>query len=200
MSEKNGRPRDMNIKYKVLSVTYKMLVDRGFQAITMEKIATESGSSKATLYRWWPSKSAILLEAVQERADSYPTFDDTGDVRKDLLSEIQGVITYYNGTTGKAMLDLIAHSRFEQELGEVIRDHFINKWREATTKILGLGISRKQLRPDLQFDLFMDSVWGAIYYRLLVYKMPMPSEYAKSLLDMIWPTIALQESIKKHGE
>ncbi|CAA0130399.1 putative HTH-type transcriptional regulator [Mycolicibacterium vanbaalenii] len=157
----------------------------------MERIAKRAGSSKTTLYRWWPSKAAILLEAVNERPDRYPVFNDTGDVFVDLVEEIRGVIKFYFTDSGAAMLDLVADSRFDPSLAAAIRDDFIARRRSTTRLTWQRGVTRGQIRSDVDVEVVMDALWGSLYYKLLVSQDPPDVGFADQLMNTFWPAIAV---------
>ncbi|KAA0022292.1 TetR/AcrR family transcriptional regulator [Antrihabitans cavernicola] len=188
-NETAGRPRSESTRRAILDAAYDMLAETGFRGLTMEAIAQRAGAGKTTLYRWWPSKAAILLDAVHDRADRYPGFGDSGDVHTDLLDEVRGVIAFYRTKTGAAMLDLIAESRFEPSLAEAISERFIAGRRAATTEVLQRGIERGQVRADLDIDVTMDAIWGSIYYKLLISHATLTSAHADAILALIWPSL-----------
>ncbi len=184
-----GRPRSEQTRRAILAAAYDALVDAGFQGVSMENIARRAGAGKATLYRWWPSKAAVVLDAVAEHSAGYPRFEHSGDTRRDLAGELRGVIVFYAGEGGRAMLDLVAQSRFDPALAGALRDRFIKGRREDTTAVLEEGIASGQLRDDLDLDAVMDAIWGAVYYKLLVSHTPPAPEYAEELLTTLWPAL-----------
>lgn len=192
-----GRPRSEDTRKAILSAAYEILIEDGFPEVTMDKVAARAKASKATLYRWWPSKAALLLEAVHEQPNRYPRFADSGDVREDILSEVQGVIDFYNTAAGGAMLDLIAQSRHDTALADAIRDRFIIGRRADTAQVLSNGIRQDQIRPNADMEVLIDAIWGAIYYRMLVFHMPFSGAYAERLVSAIWP--ALEHMQRRQG-
>jgi AcrR family transcriptional regulator len=184
-----GRPRSEQSRRAILSAAYEAMADSGFAALSVEGIARRAGASKATVYRWWPSKAAVVLEAVQEHTNGYPRFRHSGDTRADLAEELRGVVTFYASAAGAALLDLIAQSRFDRDLAEALRDRFIMARRAETTEVLRAGIAIGQLREDLDVEVTMDAIWGSVYYKLLVSHTPLPPSYADEVLAAIWPAL-----------
>lgn len=184
-----GRPRSEPVRRAILAAAYEALLEAGFQAVSMEDIARRAGAGKATLYRWWPSKAAVVLDAMTEHSSGYPRFQHTGDTRSDLAGELRGVIIFYASEGGRAMLDLIAQSRFDPGLAGALRDRFIKGRRTDTTAVLEEGIASGQLRADLDLDAVMDAIWGAVYYKLLVSHASPAPDYADELLSTLWPAL-----------
>jgi AcrR family transcriptional regulator len=84
---RRGRPRSERAQQAVLSAATDLLLERGLGAVSMDAIAERAGVSKATIYRWWPTKETLALDALyQEWTDSDPEPADTGSLRGDLLA------------------------------------------------------------------------------------------------------------------
>lgn len=185
-----GRPRSEQSRRAILSAAYEAMAETGFAALSVEGIARKAGASKATVYRWWPSKAAVVLDALQEHTDGYPGFRHSGDTRADLTEELRGVVAFYGSAAGAALLDLIAQSRFDASLAKALRERFIMARRAETTEVLRAGIASGQLRPDLDVEVTMDAIWGSVYYKLLVSHTPLTATYADQVLATIWPVLA----------
>lgn len=187
-----GRPRSESSRLAVLAATRALVAESRFQNLSVEGIARRAKVSKATIYRWWPSKAAVVLEAMREAGGTggYPSFRHTGDERQDLLDELRRVISFYNKTEGKGLLDLIAESRFDRDLADAVRDQFIVFRRKDTTEVMRAGMAKGTIRPDLDVETVMDALWGAVYYKLLVSHTPVRPNYADDLFETFWPAIA----------
>jgi AcrR family transcriptional regulator len=188
-----GRPRSEQSRRAILSAAYEAMADSGFAALSIEGIARRAGASKATVYRWWPNKAAVVLEAVQEHTHGYPRFRHSGDTRADLIDELRGVVRFYASPAGGALLDLIAQSRFDPDLAQALRDRFIMARRAETTEVLRAGVASGQLRADLDVEVTMDAIWGSIYYKLLVSHTPLSAGYANDLVTTFWAALAASQ-------
>src|SRR5580698_158459 len=97
-----GRPRDEEVRKRILDSAAQLLEDRCFEEITVDLIAEQSGAGKATIYRWWPNKAAVLIEAFRERIAHELPFPDTGDFRQDIRQQLQNFTEIiYWGKKGK---------------------------------------------------------------------------------------------------
>src|ERR1035441_9298054 len=104
-----GRPRDEEVRKRILDSAAQLLEDRCFDAITVDGIAEQSGAGKATVYRWWPNKAAVLIEAFRERIAREMPFPDTGDFRQDVRQQLQNfAVIIYWGKRGKVFRSFIA--------------------------------------------------------------------------------------------
>jgi AcrR family transcriptional regulator len=182
------RRRNEKARTAILRAANQLLDRRGFQRLTIEGIAADAGVGKATIYRWWPSKAAVVMDAVLEVASPRIPFPDTGSAREDLRRQIASVIDLYTGTkTGGGIRALIAESQHDPSLAESLRDRFIASRRAEAATVFERGIERGELRADLEIGVAIDALYGAVYYRLLVSHAPLDPAYADVLIDQVFP-------------
>src|ERR1700739_2870432 len=91
-SRGRGRPRDEVARGRILEAALAVLEEQGFASATCDAIAERAGASKATIYRWWPNKAAVLLEALREAVAQELPFPDTGDVHEDIRLQLRNFI------------------------------------------------------------------------------------------------------------
>src|SRR4051794_4720677 len=109
VSKGPGRPRDKEVRKRILDSAAKLLEIRSIEDITVDAIAEQSGAGKATIYRWWPNKAAVLIEAFRERIAQELPFPDTGDFRQDVLQQLQNfTAVIYWGPRGNVFRSFIA--------------------------------------------------------------------------------------------
>lgn len=186
-----GRPRSERAHAAIVAAAYAELQGVGFRRVTIEGIARRAGVSKATVYRWWPNKDALMLEAVNSDPENhYPEFGDSPDTKERLNEEIHGVLSYFKTRTGAAFLDLVAESRFDGSLATALSQEFVAGRRAATRRVVADGVARGQIRQDLDVDTLMDMVWGAIYYRFLVLHDSPRGEFGDRLTEQLWSIIS----------
>jgi AcrR family transcriptional regulator len=182
------RRRNETARNAILRAARELLDRRGFRRLTIEGIAERAGVGKATIYRWWPGKAAVVMDAVLEAASPRIPFSDTGSTRADVRRQIASVIELYTHTkTGRGIRALIAESQHDPSLAESLRERFIASRRAEAGAVLERGIERGELRADLDVGVAIDALYGAVYYRLLVSHAPLDSAYADRLIDEIFP-------------
>jgi AcrR family transcriptional regulator len=185
--------RNEGARRAILRAARELLDRRGFRRLTIEGIAGRAGVGKATIYRWCPSKAAVVIEAVLEAANPRIPFPDTGSARDDLRRQLASVIELYTRTkTGRGIRALIAESQHDPSLAESLRDRFIASRRAEAGAVFERGIERGELRPDLDVGVAIDALYGAVYYRLLVSHAPLDAAYADTLIDQIFPAFGRQ--------
>lgn len=184
----HGRPRSARAHAAILDSAHALLIEQGYPAVTMDAIAARAGASKATIYRWWPNKAAVLMDAYLDHANSEIAFPDTGSLRDDLAQQLAAVIHAMNTTpSGRTLTTLIAEAQHDPGLAASLRERFIAPRRDDAIAALERGRERHQLRADVDTDVLVDLLYGALYYRLLVSGQPTDVSYANTLLDHLTP-------------
>jgi len=188
--EPNLARRSERARRAILTSAWRLFRGRGLRELTIEAIAAQAGVGKATIYRWWPSKNAVLMEALQAHLDPEFPFPDTGSVRTDLRMQIAGVIRLLTTTSvGRAYLALVAESQHDPVLARDLAERYIAARRAGATALLRRGIERGELRSDLDPEITIDALWGAVYYRLLVSHDPPDPDYADTLVEQLYPAL-----------
>src|SRR5580704_13663213 len=131
-----GRPRDEEVRKRILDSAAQLLEERCFEDITVDAIAEQSGCGKATIYRWWPNKAAVLIEAFRERISREMPFPNTGDFRQDVRQQLQ-IFTeiIYTGRRGKVFRSFIAGAQADPEIAKAYRELWIAPRRAEAKKI-----------------------------------------------------------------
>ncbi len=191
VTRRPGRPRSERATAAILRAASELLDSRGLDGLSVDAIAARAGVSKATIYRWWPNKAAIVMDAVLNVTAPQIHFPDTGSAREDLRRQMRSVVRLFTKTaTGRALVALIAQSQHDPATATALHERFIDPRRTTAGNVLRRGIARGELRPDLDVDTAIDTLYGALYYRLLVSGDPLTPHYVDRVIDHIYPTLA----------
>ncbi len=185
MNKKLGRPRSEETKKAILNAAYELLSEHGFNAVTIEGIAARAGVSKATIYKWWPGKAAVVLDGYFEATQLVMQVPDTGFVREDLVIQVYNLASFITGDQGKMITELIGAGQFDSNIAEEYRTRFFLPRRALSKKILERGINRGELKDDFDLELGIDILFAPLFYRLMITKEPLDSEYIKDLVDKV---------------
>ncbi|CAA9448955.1 MAG: Transcriptional regulator, AcrR family [uncultured Rubrobacteraceae bacterium] len=163
-----------------------MLEGEGFAAVTVEAIAERAGVSKATVYRWWPNRAAVVMDGFLSTVSSEVPFPHTGHAREDIRLHMRRLTEAFGGRMGRTVAALIAEGQADPELAEALRLRWLSVRRTEAREILELGIERGELREDLDLEVAVDVLYGPIYYRLLVGHAPLDADFADALADYVF--------------
>jgi AcrR family transcriptional regulator len=163
-----GRPRSEQAHRAILDATLTLVDEAGYGPLTIEAVASRAGVGKTTIYRRWPSKLELVVEAVAELRPALPPAD-TGSVRGDFMafqrSQIDRVAA---GPLPRIAPRLIAESVGDPELHAAVQRELIAPVRQAIGEVLQRGVDRGELLADLDMELATDIVHGTVVYRILM--------------------------------
>jgi len=162
-----------------------LLQERPVRDLTMEAVAKRAGVGKPTLYKWWPSKAALVLAMFHERlanaAEPAPAATEAAAFR----GNIRRLIAAFNGPFGKVMADLVAEGQSEPGLLRELYQQHIKQRRDAAIERLERGKAAGEFAAGLECEAAVDAVVGAIYYRLLLRYEPLTEAFGDRLIDQV---------------
>lgn len=184
--------RNENSRRAILEASIAMIGDVGYDNISIEAIARRACVSKQTIYRWWPSKGAVVLEAATESLDPVVAFPDTGDLVADLRTQLTGIVELIaTSGFGPAYRGLIAAGQSDPELLRGIFDQIIAPNVTAFTARVTLAQGRGEIRADADVETLREVLYGVIEYRLF-HAMPIEPRHIDSLLDIAFYGVRLR--------
>ena len=191
--KKRGRQRSTVAETAVLKATMELLEDRHLSSVTAEDIASKAGVSKATLYKWWPNKSRIALDAfLAQMAEDVP-IPDTGSARLDFLGQLKSAIRFYTSQRGRVLSQFIAEGRSDPELLKAFQERFQEPRRKAVRVSWERGVARGELRADIDAGTVIDLLFGPIVYRLMTEHGPLNDAAAEMLVEAVFSGITVKK-------
>lgn len=182
MESKRGRPRNVETEKSILSASYDLLLETGFGAVTVEKIADRAKVSKATIYKWWPNKAAVVMDAfLSSAADRLPV-PDTGSVFDDILMHATNLSRFLISREGKIITEIIGEGQMDSGLAEAYRTRYFQPRRLEARLLMERGVQRGELKDNLDIEVVTDLIYGPIFYRLLVTGQPIDDAYVQQLV------------------
>jgi len=180
-----GRPRDEAARRRILKAALDLMDETAFPQVTAEAIAERAGASKATVYRWWPNKSAVVIEAFREAVVPQLPLRDTGSLRDDLTTQACNFARVLSGRAGRMLRSFVVAARSDPEVAAAFRSIWSDPRRMEAKEMLRRKQSRGQLRRNADLDLVLDSLYGPLYYRFLVKNEPPSQKYAEALAEQV---------------
>ena len=186
-----GRPRSAEADRAILRAAVDLLADEGYGGVTMEGVAARAGVGKATVYRRWPCKSALVVDAVTACRESGSQPPDTGSTRDDLLVFVRGFMHHLRTSdAGRVMPALVAELSRNPELAAEFREGFVQPRRAKVLEAVRRGVERGEVRPDVDAELIADGVVALLMHRFLVTGMEIDDELPDRVVDVLWRGIA----------
>ena len=186
-SECKGRPRDEEARSAILRASLSLVKEFGYRSLTIEKIARRAGTAKTTIYRWWPSKAAVVVEAFRFYISPQLEFPSilAMSACESIRRQMQAVAGAFQGPHGDVLRALVAEAQFDSELSRAL----INTWtlprRAMATEILKAGIASGELKSNIDVNVAIDALYGGLYYRFLIPYAPLSAKFARALADTV---------------
>ena len=180
-----GRPRSEQARIAILRSTLKTLAKTGFANFTIEDVAGRAAVGKATVYRWWPNKGALIADAFASSTTSRLRFPDTGSVYTDMSQQMRQLIKVFRSPRGRIVSAILAAGQSDKDLIAAFRDRFLWPRRREAYATLYRAIRRGELRKDADLDLILDSLYGPIYMRFLIQHDRLTPEFVDHLCALV---------------
>lgn len=169
----------------MLATASTVLEEGGYKMFTIERIAKLSGVSKPTIYRWWPTKAALLIEVFDTTTTKAVTVADSGSMRSQLLDWFQSVWSVWQAPSkGEAFRSILAEIQTDRVAMEWFKSSFLPHRRKILLEILQRGAARGELKPDVSLETVVDYMWGHNWYHLLVRTTPTQAAF-EQIIDTV---------------
>jgi len=186
-AQPRGRPRSEKAREAILDAAAELLLARGLGAVSMDTVAERAGVSKATIYRWWPTKETLALDALHhEWAAARPPARETGSLRADLLSLLRPWVRLVGKRPyGRVIAALITEAQTDPVFAKEYRERFVEPRRAQARPILEREIGRGELPATTDVELALDLLYGPLYHRLLHGHAPLNERFLRDLVDTV---------------
>jgi len=143
---------------------------------------------KPTIYKWWPSKAALVLDMFEERLVGRLDVPHARTAEEAIRGQVAELIRMLDGFFGKVARELIAEGQCDKSVLAEYRERYLTKRRSFSVSVIERGKQTGELDRDVDAELLIDTVYGPIYYRLLLGHGPLTQEFGKALVDnaLIW--------------
>jgi AcrR family transcriptional regulator len=189
---RRGRPRSERARRAILRAASDLLLERGLNEISMDAVADRAGASKATIYRWWPSKELLVLDALLSEwatpADAVDTGSLDGDLRALILPWTRQLATK---PYGRVISALVAGAQCDPQFAQEYQAHFVKLRREPARVALVRAIERGEIPGDTDIEAALDLLYGPFYHRLLHGHAPLTERFAQTIVDHVVAALAM---------
>jgi AcrR family transcriptional regulator len=160
-----GRPRSEEHRHAVLKAAMELMQEDELRIASVDRIAARSRVSKATIYKWWPNRTAVAIDAFLHQMMVDAPVPDTGSAAEDFRLTLRGIMHFYSSPLGAIYAQLVGESQFDPTDRERVRTHQVNVRRAAVKKIWDRGVARGELNPMVDPEVALDLIFGPAMYR-----------------------------------
>ena len=181
-----GRPRSPEADRAILVATVELLAERGLGAMSIEEIAARAGVGKATIYRRWPSKGLLALDAFVASFAAQQPLPDTGTLRRDLTAALRAWVRAVTVTPmGSVLAGLIGEAQHDPSLRAAWRDRVLEPLRRRHRIMLDRAVDRGEISASVDQEVVLDLFFGAAQHRLLLGHLPLDDTFVVDVVDVI---------------
>ena len=189
---KRGPKRDQDAEKRILDATRDLICERGATRVSINEIAAHAGVSKPTIYRWWPSKAAVVFDALEREIKANSPPPNTGTAYGDVRIQVQRVVKLMNSPLRAILRELIVETFGDDEVAEQFRTLFFAERRRQGAATVQAGIDIGELRPDLDPEIIGDLLYSPLWLRMIIGHQPLTPKAVDKLLDHVWPAFTLE--------
>jgi AcrR family transcriptional regulator len=182
----NRHGRSEAAREAVLQAADDLLVESGFAGVTIEGIAARAGVGKQTIYRWWSSKTDILMDAFLEDAAEQLIPPDLGDLGADLRSHLRNCAEFLSKSdSGAVFRALVGEAQHDKQIAKRVRSQYLDEQRTRDYVPFERAKERGELAPNTDLGTAIDQLIAPIHYRVLVTGEPVTAEYTDLLVQRL---------------
>ncbi len=182
---RRGRPRsETAVSHSaIMDAVYELLKEKPARDLTMDAVAKRAKVGKPTLYKWWPSKAALIAAMFHEKIAGQLDAPATATAEGALRAKMKRLLTECNGLFGKVVADLIAEGQADTSILKALYENHIRQRRASVVADIEHGIASGEFGQETDPELLVDAIFAPIYYRLLLRFAPLTEAYGNQLID-----------------
>ena len=176
-----GRPRSEKSRKAILDAAWRLAERNALSRVSIEAVAREAGVGKATIYRWWPSRPALLCDAFLSTIEPTLPFPDAPTTIEAITRQMQSLVRALQGEFGRLVRELLAETASDPRALQLFGERFVKPRRMVAARLIEEAIEAGEFREGLDVEAVIDMLYGPLYYRLLVQHQPLTEAFAREL-------------------
>ncbi len=162
-----GRPRSESSRSAILDATRRLMTHMSVRDMSIESIAKKAGVGKTTIYRWWPNKVAVVIDAFAEQLDMHMLTAGNESPAENLVRQIDRMVRQLRGKNGKIIAEILSESQSDPRVLEQFHHFYMNSRRTALRQTIADGQKNGDFNAEIDSDMAVDIVLGPVILRLL---------------------------------
>jgi AcrR family transcriptional regulator len=181
--ETAGQRRGEEVRRLILEIAIDLVFEVGFRSVSVESIAAKSGVAKTTIYRRWPNKAAVVMDAFMMRVGSETLFPPAKKLTDRIRLQMHAMAKVFMGKDGALVRGLLAEAQFDPELAKAFRERWTLPRRAMAVGVFREAIERGELRPGIDPETAIDLLYAPLYYRLQMGTGDLSENYIEGLFE-----------------
>ena len=189
--KQRGRQRSQAAETAILNATIELMKELPLRDITADAIANRAGVSKATIYKWWPNKNRVALDAFLSAMQEQAPIPDTGSTMNDFNEHLKAAVRFYTSPSGRMLAEFIVEGQSDPEFLALFRERFQQPRRKELRMIWERGVARGEVDREVDVELVIDLIFGPVVYRLLGGHNPLNDAEAEAIVQGVFRGIGV---------
>lgn len=177
---KKGRPRSEKSRKAILNATNKLLLQTSVQELSIESIAKKAKVGKTTIYRWWPNKTAVVMDALASQPGVQTPLPTAGSHREAIVMQLDKLIRLVDSNNGQTIAQLFSEAQASEVSLGIFKDNLLEPLMDAIRYSIEEGQRNGEFRTDLSGALAVDMLCGPIFFRLMAHPKDLDEAFRKS--------------------
>jgi AcrR family transcriptional regulator len=188
-SRSPGRPRSDATRQAILAAAFKVMAERGYVGFAVEVVAEAAGAGKATIYRWWPSKADLAVDAFFEATKAELHIPNTGSAKEDFRLQITELAALLAGARGIVFAAMLGGARTDPNLAKALGQRWLEPRRKWGYGRMAKAVADKETKPDIDIGAALGILYGPLYTPLLFGQAVPNSAQVEAHLTIALPAI-----------
>lgn len=177
-----GAQRNPASQEAILRAAEELLLETGLKGFSIEAVARRAKAGKPTIYRWWPSKAALIIEVYRRQKSMPPAFE--GTIEEELTQYLHTLINFWKGDNGTLFRSIIAEAQADPDAARELRDYTLDRRRQSS-QIIARAKARGEVAADVIPELIIEAVTSFAWTRLLTDRLDEASGEAAAYIHMV---------------
>ncbi len=189
-NNKSGRPRSESSRRAILDATRRLLTHTSVQKLSIEAIARKAGVGKTTIYRWWPNKASVVMEAVFSQPAFQNILPTPSNAKQGIRIQIEKLARQLAGKHGRIVAEIIGEAQPDQEAIDMLVKTFLQDRYDALAAYINGGKKNGEFDPDMDTDTAIDVVLGPIIFRIISGQ-EIDDEFTEQAINMLTKSLSV---------
>jgi AcrR family transcriptional regulator len=169
----------------ILDAVYNLLHEKSVRDLTIEEVARRAGVGKPTIYKWWPSKAALVMDMLDERTVEDLSVPGARNAEAAIRGMVRKVVKRFNGFAGKVLVEILAEAQSEPGVLQEYNDRYMSKRLAFATEVIERAQASGEFRKDIDAQVLIDMIFGPIFFRRLLRHQKLDDRFGNELVDRI---------------
>ncbi len=166
---KKGRPRSEKSRKAILNATNKLLLQASVQELSIEAIAKKAKVGKTTIYRWWPNKTAVVMDALASQPGMQTPLPTANSHKDAIMMQVEKLIRLLDSNNGQTIAQLFSEAQASEVSLGIFKDNLLEPLMDAMRYSIEEGQKTGEFRTDIDISLAADMLCGPIFFRLMAH-------------------------------